>query len=72
MTESTTDIARLFQTDPLEHTTKDIKAIIAVFREARKSFDSGVMDAGATKKLTSAQKEASDAAGKLDISVLLD
>ena len=33
------DISELFARDPLEHTTQDIDAIIAKFREARAQFE---------------------------------
>jgi hypothetical protein len=34
-----TDIAKLFATDPLKHSEKDIEAIIAKMREARHQFN---------------------------------
>lgn len=51
------DIATLFQKDPMELTTDDIKTIVARYREARASFNLGEKSAGATKKVTKPKGE---------------
>lgn len=48
-----TDIAKLFATDPLKHSDKDIEAIIAKFREARHQFNT----AAAAPKAPAKQKD---------------
>lgn len=45
-----TDIARLFATDPLQHTDKDIDAIVAKFREARHQFNTAAAKPKAVAK----------------------
>ena len=63
------DIARLFQEDPLKLTRDDISAIIAKYREARGNFNLGEKSAGATKKV--AKAPAGPKETKLDLDDLL-
>ncbi len=45
-----TDVAALFERDPLSLTERDIDAIIAYLRKTREQFQSGVKSAGSMKK----------------------
>jgi hypothetical protein len=63
----TTDIARLFATDPLKHTTEDIDAMIERFRSARHLFNSGNATAARPKTLTAGEKKVSQLGLTLDI-----
>lgn len=65
-----TDIARLFQEDPLSLTKDNIDSIIAYYREARKNFNNGEKSAGSTKKLKVAS-EPKPKVEKLDLDKLL-
>lgn len=78
-----TDIARLFQEDPLKLTSSDfadeyakanglrpIDALIAYYREARKNFNNGEKAAGSTKKIKAAA-EPKPKVEKLDLDKLL-
>lgn len=79
-----TDIARLFQEDPLKLTAADfvgewqknngghrpLDSIIAYYREARKNFNNGEKSAGSTKKLKVAS-EPKPKVEKLDLDKLL-
>lgn len=51
MTDLDTPIARAFMLDPLRCTEADIEAIVADFRSKRHLYNSGVAQAGNTKKL---------------------
>jgi hypothetical protein len=63
------DLARLFQEDPLKLTKDDISTIIAKYREARGNFNLGEKSAGATKKV--AAKADGPKITKLDLNDLL-
>lgn len=63
------DIAALFQKDPLSLTKDDISAIIAKYREARGNFNLGEKSAGATKKVAPKEKGLKET--KLDLDDLL-
>lgn len=65
-----TDIARLFQEDPLSLTRDNIDSIIVYYREARKNFNNGEKSAGSTKKLKVAS-EPKPKVEKLDLDKLL-
>lgn len=53
-----TDIAELFQRDPLSYTKEggELRAIIAEMRSKRHQFNAGNVKAGSTKPLTEKQK----------------
>lgn len=53
-----TDIAELFQRDPLTYTKEggELRAIIEKMRQSRHQFNAGNLKAGSTKPLTEKQK----------------
>lgn len=63
------DIALLFARDPLTLTREDISTIIAEMRKSRHAFNLGNMKAGSTKPKTAKQKEVSELASKITISI---
>lgn len=65
-----TDIAALFQMDPLDLTNDHIDEVIRQFRSARHLFNSGNRSAGSTKPKTEKQKEIEGLAAKLDLGSL--
>ena len=65
-----TDIARLFQLDPLNLTKADITEIIKYYRAASAQFTAGDKTAGATKKMKSNGTTVKEK--KLDLDDLLD
>ena len=52
-----TDIQEFFARDPLKLTRSDIKEMIEAYRSARRAFNLGGKQAGATKKLTKKETE---------------
>lgn len=62
-----TDMARLFATDPLNHTTEDIDAMIKKFRDSRHLFNAGNTTAARSKTLTAAETKVSKLGLTLDI-----
>ena len=69
MESPVTDIHELFARDPLQLTRDDITTIITEMRKSRASFNLGNIKAGSTKPKTEKQKQISDLASKLDISL---
>lgn len=69
------DMAELFQRDPLELTNQDIDLIIQRYRDARHAFAAGAKTAGKPEaKKSAAQKKgelALKAVGNLDLDSLL-
>jgi len=63
----TTDIGKIFADNPLNLKRTDIREMIEVYRSARKSFNLGVPQAGAIKKLTTKQLEVKEAASKISL-----
>lgn len=63
------DIALLFSRDPLTLTREDISTIIEEMRKSRHAFNLGNMKAGSTKPKTAKQKEVSELASKISISI---
>lgn len=64
-----TDISELFSRDPLSLTRTDISKIIDQMRASRHAFNAGNIKAGSTKPVTAKQKQISDLASKLKISL---
>jgi len=64
-----TDISELFARDPLSLTKSDITQIITTMRASRHAFNAGNIKAGSTKPPTEKQKQISDLASKLKISL---
>lgn len=65
-----TDIARLFARDPLQHTAEDIRLIIAHFRESRTFHKTQSASPGTRRKLTTKEQVASNIAPDVDMSDL--
>ena len=55
------DLAELFSRDPQKCTKDDVRAIVAAFRERRKTFNLGMKTAGTTKALTGKAAETAKA-----------
>lgn len=64
-----TDISELFSRDPLTLTRTDISKIIDTMRASRHAFNAGNIKAGSTKPPTEKQKQITDLASKLKISL---
>jgi hypothetical protein len=46
------DLTELFSRDPNSYTKEDIKSIITIYREKRKQFNAGALQAGKAKTPT--------------------
>lgn len=64
-----TDLAELFARDPLLLSQQDLTSIIEEMRKSRHAFNAGNAKAGSTKSKTEKQKQVSDLASKLNISI---
>lgn len=62
-----TDIAELFQRDPLQLAEQDLDLIINKFREMRSQYHLGAAMAGSTKPKTEKQKQTLSLLDKLDL-----
>lgn len=63
------DLAELFNRDPLQLTDDNIRTIIEEMRKSRHAFNAGNMKAGSTKPKTEKQKVISDLASKMNINI---
>lgn len=63
------DLAQLFQIDPLNLTDQDLDEIIKGFRASRHLFQAGNMKAGSTKPKTEKQQKLDALKDKLDINL---
>lgn len=61
------DLAALFDKDPLKLTTDDKSAIVRAYREAQNKFNLGEKAAGATKKVAPKGPKLTDLSDILDI-----
>lgn len=63
------DIVELLGRDPLLLTEDDLTHIVTELRKSRAAFSLGNVKAGSTKPKTAKQKQLSDLAGGLEISI---